>query len=57
MFFTNIGKTFTYEDISQIIYVNEYKNKINSIKLIIKELRKKLPKDTILNVYGLGYKV
>jgi len=29
--------------------------KIDSLKIIVKNLRKKLPKNTIKNVFGIGY--
>lgn len=28
---------------------------LDSVKSLVSNLRKKLPKDTILNVYGVGY--
>jgi len=34
-----------------------YDEKIASLKTIIKQLRKKLPPETIQNIYGQGYRV
>ncbi len=57
LLFENTNKTLTYEDIiMEVWYENEYE-KIDALKTIIKNLRKKLPTDTIQNVFGVGYKV
>ncbi len=57
LLFTNTNKILTYEDIiMEVWYENEY-DKIDALKTIIKNLRKKLPRDTIQNVFGVGYKV
>ena len=57
LLFENTNKTLTYEDIiMEVWYENEYE-KIDALKTIIKNLRKKLPVDTIQNVFGIGYKV
>jgi len=53
----NINKIMTYNDIIlEVWYENEYA-KIDALKTIIKNLRKKLPKDTIVNIFATGYKV
>lgn len=57
LMFENIGQTLTYDDISSYIWDEYDGNKINSVKLLLKSLRKKLPNDTIKNIYGIGYKV
>ena len=57
LFFNNLNQTFTYDDISNELWDMNSDDKTNSIKLIIKELRKKLPSETISNVYGIGYKI
>ena len=57
LLFSNINKTLTYDDIiMEVWYENEY-DKVDALKTIIKNLRKKLPQDTIQNVFGVGYKV
>jgi len=47
----------TFEEIMAIVWVDEFETEISieSIKQQIARLRKKLPKDTIKNVYGKGY--
>ncbi len=57
LFVNNLNQVLTYDIIADEIYDYSFDDKVNSIKILIKELRKKLPKDTIVNVYGTGYKV
>lgn len=57
MFFKNINKTMTYDDMVLEVWYDYEEDKIDALKTIIKNLRKKLPKDTIINVFGIGYKV
>ena len=56
---SSINTTFTYDEI--IIYVwyeDDYdRDKLDALKTIIKNLRKKLPKDTIKNVFATGYRI
>lgn len=57
LLFSNINKTFTYDDIIIKVWYTYEEDKLDALKTIIKNLRKKLPKDTIKNVYGVGYKL
>ncbi|MEA3288873.1 MAG: response regulator transcription factor [Campylobacterota bacterium] len=57
LFFNNIGISLPYDDIIVHIWDDFEKDKVDSVKTLIKHLRRKLPKDTIKNVYGIGYKV
>lgn len=55
--FTGLNKTLTYDDIIGEVWYSYEDDKLDALKTIIKNLRKKLPKDTISNVYGIGYKI
>ncbi len=55
---SNISKTFTYDEIIYYVWADDNdEDKSDALKTIIKNLRKKLPYDTIVNVYGSGYKI
>jgi DNA-binding response OmpR family regulator len=54
---SNPNKTFTYDDIIFDVWYEDEDNKTDALKTIIKNLRKKLPENTIKNVFGIGYKV
>ncbi len=54
---SNPSNTFSYDDIIFEVWYEDEDNKIDALKTIIKNLRKKLPQDTIKNVFGIGYKV
>jgi len=56
-FFKNTNIELSYDDIIIEIWDEFEKDKVSSLKTLIKNIRKKLPKDTILNIYGIGYKV
>ena len=51
------GNTFTYDEIIRDVWYFSDEEKIDALKTIIKNLRKKLPDDTIKNVFGIGYKI
>ena len=53
-FLNNKNKTITYEQIFDYIWDYEQPTK-EAIKTIVKELRRKLGKDVIKNLYGIGY--
>ena len=53
-FLNNKNKTITYEQIFDYIWDYEQPTK-EAIKTIVKELRRKLGKDVIINLYGVGY--
>lgn len=57
LFFENINKTLSYDSIALKVW-NEYEfYKIDALKTTIKNLRRKLPKGLIVNIYGIGYKL
>lgn len=51
--------TFSNEDIYNTIYSDKFDKElsIDSIKSLIKRIRKKIPNDLIKNIYGEGYRV
>ncbi len=55
----NSKKVFTYSEIISYLWEDSYSDsdKIDPLKTIIKNLRKKLPKNTIKNIFGTGYKL
>jgi DNA-binding response OmpR family regulator len=56
--FSNVNRTFTYDEIIYDVWADsDDENKLDALKTIIKNLRKKLPKETLSNVYGTGYKI
>lgn len=57
MLFSNPNSTITYEAMMDEAWENYDNYSIDTIKTMIKNLRKKIPKDTIKNVYGTGFKV
>jgi DNA-binding response OmpR family regulator len=57
LFCDNPNKELTYEDISNYIWDYTPADKTNAIKVVLKKLRKNIPKDTIINIYGIGYKL
>ena len=57
LLFNNINTNLSYDDIIVHLWDNFEQDKINSVKTIIKNLRKKLPEDTIEDIYGFGYKI
>ncbi len=52
-------KIFSNEDIFATVWEDDFDKEfsIDSIKTLIKGIRKKLPKDTICNIYGEGYRL
>jgi len=46
----------TYEEIETYLWENEYMS-LNALRLMIKNLRKKLPEGTLKNIQGIGYKL
>jgi len=54
---SNLNKILSYEDIIIEVWYESEDGKIDALKTIIKNLRKKLPNNTISNIFGIGYKV
>jgi len=60
LMFFNLDKTVSYDEIMYGVwddFDDEFSTIKTAIKTSIKNLRKKLPDNTILNVYGIGYKI
>ena len=56
LFIVNRNKDITIEDIMSHCWSDIFiEVSLDSVKSLVSNLRKKLPKDTILNVYGVGY--
>lgn len=60
LFFQNPNKVFSYDDIIYEAW-DDPQSDLDTIKAAIKtamkNLRKKLPENTIVNIYGVGYKI
>lgn len=57
LFFLNVKANISYDELSLHLYNDESSDKVNSVKIILKKLRKKLPTGLIENIYGVGYKL
>jgi len=57
LLFSNINKTFSVDEIIFEIWYDAQESKKDTLKTLIKGLRKKLPKGSIKNVFGVGYKM
>jgi DNA-binding response OmpR family regulator len=57
LLFSQKNRVFTYDDIFEYVWGFDEEISLNSLKNMIKRLRKKLPEDTIVNVFNEGYKV
>ena len=57
LLFSNTNITYSYDDIIEDVWHSYDDDKIGALKTIIKNLRKKLPTETIKNVFGVGYKI
>lgn len=55
--FNNQNSVNTYDDIIYKVWEDSYRYSLDTLKTTVKSLRKKLPKDCIVNVYGIGYKI
>ncbi len=56
LLFASPNNVFTYDDIFVQVWDYDEDSKKESLKTIIKNIRKKLPEETIKNVFGVGYK-
>jgi len=54
---TNPNTTLGYEDIIYDVWYDDYEDKLDALKTIVKNLRRKLPEDSIKNVFSIGYKI
>lgn len=51
------NRAFNYNEIFEYVWTNEELISLNSLKNLVKRLRKKLPENMILNVFNEGYKI
>jgi DNA-binding response OmpR family regulator len=51
------NRVFTYSEIFEHVWEYEESISINGLKNMVKRLRKKLPENTILNIFNEGYKI
>ena len=54
---SNMNKTFTREELMYEVWTNADEGSEDTLRQLIKGLRKKLPADTIKNIFGVGYKI
>jgi two-component system, OmpR family, response regulator VanR len=57
LLFSHKNRVFTYEQIFEYVWGYDESITLNGLKNIIKRLRKKLPENTILNIFNEGYKI
>jgi diguanylate cyclase (GGDEF)-like protein len=57
LLFSTTNKQVSYEQIYFSLWGNEYLDKKENVKTLVKTLRKKLPEDFIENIFGMGYKI
>lgn len=56
LFAKNLEKVVTFEQIEQYVWEGDLTT-VENIRALVKRLRRKLPKDAILNQGGMGYKL
>ncbi len=56
LLFSRKNRVFTYDEIFEYVWDFEESVSINSLKNMVKRLRKKTPQDLIVNVFNEGYK-
>ena len=54
--FSNPNRTLTYDTLISDVWENFEGYNIDTLKTMVKNIRKKLPENTIQNIYGIGYK-
>jgi len=52
----NSSKAVTYEELQNSIWFDEYMSE-NALRLLVRDLRKKLPENKIKNISKIGYKI
>ncbi len=57
LLFSHKNRVFKYDEISEYVWGYDDSITLNGLKNIVKRLRKKLPEDTILNIFNEGYKI
>jgi len=54
--FSNPNTTVNYDKLLLEVWEDFESYSIDTLKTMVKNIRKKLPEDTIQNIYGIGYK-
>ncbi len=57
LFISNLNATLSINTILYKVWNNNVETNVNSLKTLLKNLRRKLPKKMIENVHGIGYKM
>jgi len=57
LLFSHKHRVFTYEEIFDYVWEFGEEIGLNSLKNMVKRLRKKLPENTIVNIFNEGYKI
>ena len=57
LLFSSKNRVFTYDEIFEYIWSHTHESSMNSLKSLVKTLRKKIPKEKIRNVSGVGYTI
>jgi DNA-binding response OmpR family regulator len=57
LLFSSVTRTFTYDEIFDYVWGYDQIGTLDALKSLVKGLRKKIPKDTVHNVFGIGYKI
>ena len=57
LLFSHKNRVFKYDEIFDYVWEFDETLTINGLKNIVKRLRKKLPENTILNIFNEGYKI
>lgn len=55
--FSNLNATVSYDTLLYEVWEDSDVYNLDTVKAVIKNLRKKLPENTIENIYGTGFKV
>lgn len=55
--FSNLNIVIPYDKLLLDVWSDYEQSNIDTLKTMIKNIRKKLPKNTIQNIYGIGFKV
>ncbi len=57
LLFSDVSRDFSYEIILTKLWGETSPSKQDSLKTLVKQLRKKLPQNIIKNTFGFGYKI
>jgi len=57
LLFSDVSRDFPYEIILTTLWDEISPSKQDSLKTLVKQLRKKLPNNIIKNIFGFGYKI